>query len=207
VSRGRILAVGVLALAAFASVSPAAPTQEMSLEIQRLPDGRVRFSGRIPSGQANEYVTVLARRCGQQSFTAFTGSSTDDGGLWHVDAFNPGNGVFRARWNNVQSNAITISAPAPVQMNLTKLPRNRFRLWVFADANLAGKFVALQRLASGRWTHVRRQRLATGGVRGFGGRFETTFVVRKRGLRLRVVVPQQAVAPCYAAATTETFRS
>jgi hypothetical protein len=172
-----------------------------------LPDGRVRFSGRIPSGQANEYVTVLSQRCGQKSFTAFTGSSTEEGGAWHVDAYQPGSAVYRARWDNQLSKPITIASRAPVRINLTKLPGRRFRAWLFAETNMSGRFIALQRLAGGRWIHVRRARLASAGFAGYGGRFEATFVVRKRGLRLRIVVPAKAAAPCNAPATTETFTS
>jgi hypothetical protein len=181
--------------------------QDITLEIQRHPDGRVTFFGRIPSGQANEYVTVLSQRCGQTSFTAFTGASTEEGGAWHVDAYPLGSAVYRARWNNRLSRPITIASRPPVRINLTKLPERRFRIWLFAETNLSGRFIALQRLAGGRWIHVRRARLASAGSAGSAGRFEATFAVRKRGLRLRVVVPAKTAAPCNAPATTETFTS
>ena len=177
------------------------------MEIQRLPDGRVRFFGRISSGQAHEYVTVMAQRCGQSASTAFTGASTDEGGEWHVDALQPGSGVYRARWKDQLSSPITIALRTPVQINLTKLPGKRFRVWLFAQTNLSGRFIALQRLAGGRWIHVRRARLVSNGHAGSVGRFEATFAVRKRGLRLRIVVPEKTAAPCNSAATTETFRS
>jgi hypothetical protein len=196
------VAVGALATAALA-----APTQEVTLEIQRFPDGRTQFFGTIPSGQAHEYVTVLARKCGQPSFIAFTGATTDEGGQWHVDAYPTTSAVYRARWNNRLSAPVTIALRAPVRINLTKLPGNRFRAWLFADSNLSGRFIALQRLAGGRWIHVRRARLASAGSAGSAVRFEATFAVRKRGLRLRIVVPAKTAAPCNAAATTETFRS
>jgi hypothetical protein len=205
--KSRLFAAGIFAVGTLATAALAAPTQEVTLEIQRLPDGRVRFFGRIPSGEANEYVTVLSQRCGQTSFTAFTGASTDEGGLWHVDAYQPGSAVYRARWKNQLSRPITIATRAPVQINLTKLPGRRFRVWVFAETNLSGRFVALQRLAGGRWTHVRRARLASAGSAGSAVRFEATFAVRKRGLRLRIVVPAKTAAPCNAPATTETFTS
>jgi hypothetical protein len=203
----RLLAAGIALAGALASTAAAAPAGDVTMEIQRLPDGRVRFFGRISSGQAHEYVTVLARRCGQSSFTSFTGSSTDEGGEWHVDAFQPGSGVYRARWNDRLSSPVTISLRAPVQINLTKLPGKRFRAWVFAQTNLNRRFIALQRLSGGRWVHVRRTRLASAGFAGSIGRFEAVFVVRKRGLRLRIVVPAKAAAPCNAGAATETFVS
>jgi hypothetical protein len=203
----RLFAAGIVAVGALATAALAAPTQEVTLEIQRFPDGRTQFSGTIPSGRAHEYVTVLARKCGQPSFIAFTGATTDEGGQWHVDAYPTTSAVYRARWNNRLSAPVTIALRAPVRINLTKLPGNRFRAWLFADSNLSGRFIALQRLAGGRWIHVRRARLASGGFAGSTPRFEATFTVRKRGLRLRIVVPAKTAAPCNAAATTETFRS
>jgi hypothetical protein len=205
--KGRLLAAGIVTLGAFASATLAVSAQEVTFEVQRFPDGRVQFSGRIPSGQANEYVAVLSQRCGQRSFTAFTGASTDEGGFWHVDAYQPGGAVYRARWKNQLSEPITIAVRAPVRINLTKLPGNRFRAWVFAESNLSGRFIALQRLAGGRWVHVRRARLVSAGFAGYGGRYEATFAVRKRGLRLRLVVPAKTAAPCNAPAVTETFVS
>lgn len=78
---------------------------------------------------------------------------------------------------------------------------------MFAQSNLNGRFIALQRLAGGRWTHVRRARLVSAGFAGYGGRYEATFTVRKRGLRLRILVPAKSAAPCNAPAATETFIS
>jgi hypothetical protein len=203
----RPLVAGIAVLGVFASIAGAAATQEVTLAVQRFPDGRVQFSGTIPSGQANEYVAVLAQKCGQPSFTSFTGGTTEAGGHWHADAYPTTSAVYRARWNNQLSRPVTVGVKPPVRINLTKLPGNRFRVWLFADSNLTGRFIALQRLAGGRWIHVRRARVFSAGSAGTAVRFETTFKVRKRGLRLRVVVPDRTAAPCNTAATTETFRS
>jgi hypothetical protein len=202
----RLVAAGIALVGALASTAAAAPAEDVTMEIQRLPDGRVRFFGRISSDQPNEYVTVMAQRCGQEFATAFTGSTTEEGGSWHVDAFEPGSGIYRARWKGQLSNPVAI-ARTPVRINLTKLPGKRFRAWVFAQSNLSRRFIALQRLAGGRWIHVRRTRLASNGFVGYGGRYEATFAVRKRGLRLRIVVPAKTAAPCNAGAVTETFAS
>jgi hypothetical protein len=203
----RLLAAGILSVGVLVSGALAAPTQEVTLEIQRFPDGRVQFSGTIPSGQANVYVAVLAQKCGQPSFTSFTGGTTEAGGHWHADAYPTTSAVYRARWKNQLSRPVTIGLKPPVRINLTKLPANRFRVWLFADSNLTGRFIALQRLAGGRWIHVRRARVFSAGAAGTAVRFETTFTVRKRGLRLRIVVPAKTAAPCNTAATTDTFRS
>jgi hypothetical protein len=203
----RLLVAGIAVLGIFASIASAAATQGVTLAVQRFPDGRVQFSGTIPSGQANEYVAVLAQKCGQPSFTSFTGGTTEAGGHWHADAYPTTSAVYRARWNNQLSRPVTIGVKPPVRINFTKLPRNRFRVWLFADSNLHGRFIALQRLAGGRWIHVRRARLASAGSAGTAVRFEALFTVRKRGLRLRIVVPGKTAAPCNTAATTETFRS
>jgi hypothetical protein len=207
----RLLAIATLVVASVASTAAAAPT-DVTLRVERVVDqfqiNRLRFSGVISSGAANEYVAVMYRRCGQASFTAIGGATTGEGGAWEaIPMFGtpPTSGTFRAQWKGQTSKPETIRSPVRVFLNRPRSGLHVVR--VVADANLSGRFVALQRLAGGRWTHVRRARLSSYGSAGFGGGFEASFRVRKRGLTLRFLVPEKTAAPCHLPAASRSFVS
>lgn len=208
-----LLGALALVLALVAPTSAAAPANDVTLSVERFLEQssglfRLRFSGQIASGQANEYVAILHRRCGQRFATAIGGATTGEGGSFEtvpVSGTPPQGGIFWARWKNQLSDSVTVRSP--VRIILIKRPAGRYLVRVLAESNLSGRFVALQRLAGGRWTHVRRARLTSYGFAGYGGGFEATFRVRKRGLRLRIFLPEKSVAPCHDATASETFVS
>jgi hypothetical protein len=208
-----LLAASTLLLAVLVPTSAAAPASEVTLRVERFLEQssglfRLRFSGRIASGQANEYVAILHRRCGQSFPTAIGGATTGEGGAFEtvpVSGAPPQGGTFFARWKSQVSDSVTVRSP--VRIVLIKRPAGRYLVRVLAESNLSGRFVALQQLAGGRWTHVRRARLTSYGFAGYGGGFEATFRVRKRGLRLRIFLPEKSVAPCHDATASETFVS
>jgi hypothetical protein len=195
------------------ATSAAAPAQGVTLGVERFFEQssglfRLRYSGRISARQANEYVAILHQRCGQRSSTAIGGATTGEDGWFEtvpVTGLPPQSGTFRARWKNHLSDPVTLRSP--VRIVLIKRPQRRYLVRVLAESNLSGRFVALQRLAGGGWTHVRRARLTSYGFAGSGGGFETTFKVRKRGLTLRILVPERTVAPCHDATASQTFVS
>jgi hypothetical protein len=202
--RGRLLVAAAL-LSAFAANAAAAPTQDLTLQLSRSPDPvtkveRIIFSGAIPSRAAGEYVSVMYQKCGFNFSTAIAGATTQENGVWEAaPSIAVASGVFRARWNNRLSSPVRYRSPAHVFFSRQ---RGRiFRVAVTAEAKLGGRFVALQRLAGGRWTHVRRIRL------GIDGAYSATFAVPTRGLRLRIFVPAATAAPCYTASASQTVRS
>ena len=209
----RLLAAGAALVAAFASTTAAAPAESVTLEVERFLEQqtglfRLRFSGVISSGAANEYVAVMHQKCGYRFSTAIGGATTREGGAWEaIPRFGvpPETGTFRALWKGHRSGPVTVRGP--VRIRLVKEREGRYRVSVNAEANLSRRFVALQRLAGGRWRHVRRARLAAYGQAGYGGYFTATFTVRKRGLRLRILVPEKTAGPCHAPAVSETFVS
>jgi hypothetical protein len=211
--RSLLLAACALVIGAFVPTSAAAPAAEVTLAVERFLEQssglfRLRYSGRIAGGQANEYVAILHQRCGQRFSTAIGGATTREDGSWEtvpVSGLPPQSGTFRARWKNHVSEPVTLRSP--VRIILIKRPSMRYLVRVVAEANLSRRFIALQRLAGGRWTHVRRARLTSYGFPGYGGGFEATFAVRKRGLRLRILVPEKTVAPCHDATSSQTFVS
>lgn len=211
-------ALGVIAAAvaaALAATAPGASTQEVTLRAERFWDDatksyRLRFSGTIPSGAANEYVAVLQQRCGQGSGngTAVTGASTRPGGYWEarpVIAARPGEDIstYRALWRG------RVSRPLEFRANLTtwltKLSGGRYRVNVSTRStgqNIAGRFVELQRLEDDQWSEIQRARLIGSQIT-----FRATFTVRTAGLTLRGFVPAQSSSPCYVATPTESWVS
>jgi hypothetical protein len=204
----------VLAVAAMATVAPAAssaPADELTLQVDRYFDPsfgrfRIHFSGTIPSRVANEYVTVMAEKCGQPFATAVAGGTTRPDGSWE-DTFRAfsfgGTAVYRARWNGQLSPPVRVRGELQVSVN--RRSRGRYVVAIPADANLSRRPVRVQRLSSGRWMLFRRVLLQPGG--GSGTAFIAEFTVRQRGLRLRVVVPATTARPCYGPAVTQPFVS
>jgi hypothetical protein len=199
----RLIAASLCVGAILSAAAVAAPGDEVTMKVQRLPDGRGRFSGTISSGAANEYVAITEEKCGSNIATSFGGASTERGGSWETEPFNPlGSATYRAKWGTHVSEPVTFRVP--VRLTLMHFQRGRHHVRVQADANLNRRFVELQRLVHGRWLRVRRARLEPAGAIFF---FQVWFTVRKKGLRLRVVVPAASAAPCHEPAVSESFRS
>jgi hypothetical protein len=211
---GRLVAVGLVLVAAVASTAAAGSQQSVTMQVERFYEQefgvwRLRFTGTIPSGAAGEYVAITRRGCGYRGFTAIGGATTAEGGQYEaIPRFGlpPQSGVFRALWRGRVSESVTLRSP--VQMNVIKQRRaRRYVVTIVAESNLSRRFVALQRLTGGRWTHLRRARLVSVSGGGFGGIFRATFVVRKAGLRLRVFVPEATVGACHDPTASPTFGS
>jgi hypothetical protein len=171
--------------------------------VQRSLDGRARFSGTISSGAANEYVAVLLERCGANTSTAIDGATTERGGSWEKESIESlHSGTYRAKWGAHLS--APVSLRVPLRLTLTHYHRGRHHVWVAADANVNGRTVELQRLASGRWVRLRRARLQPSGALYYS---RVWFTVRKKGLTLRVVIPAASAAPCHDPVVSAAFKS
>jgi hypothetical protein len=207
------VAAGIAVFGVFSAAALAVPAQSVTLKVERFYEQefgmwRLRFTGVIPSGAANEYVTVLHQKCGQRFSTAIGGATTGEGGFYEaIPRFGnpPQSGTFRALWRGHRSEPVTLRSP--VRILLGKEPARRYRVRVAADSDLSGRFVALQRLAGGRWTHVRRARLVAYGQGGYGSFYTAAFTVRRPGLRFRILVPEKTAAPCHVSAASQTFVS
>jgi hypothetical protein len=200
-------------LAASGAPEGDAQRDDVTLRLEREYDAgnrihRLRFSGTISSGAANEYVAVLQQKCGSGSGTAIAGASTRPGGAWEappVAGAGPGqdSSIYRARWRGRLSQPLEFRASLPV--SITRLGGARYqasvRTWGTFQV-MRGRIVELQRHEDGQWIQVQRARLA-----GSGTYFSTTFSVRTPGLTLRVLVPAQSAGPCYVATASETWVS
>jgi hypothetical protein len=207
----RLLLIAVLV--ALTSDGAAAPAPHVTLKVERIFGQphlfRLRFSGVISSGSANEYVAVVHQKCGNRSSTrTIAGATTRDDGSWEVIPPDydpaPQSGTFRARWNGGLSEPVTLRPP--VRVLIAKLRARRYHVSVLADS-LGGRFVALHRLAGGRWEHVRRMRLVASRAPDGSTVYTATFAIRTRGLTLRILAPKKTAAPCHLPAASETFIS
>jgi hypothetical protein len=187
-----------------------APTGDVTLQVERFYDNacrcyKLRFSGTIASGAANEYVAVLQQKCGQRGVRAFAGASTREGGSWEAEpvmATRPGqdSSTYRARWRGRLSRPLEFRASFAI--SLAKLGGGRYRVTVHTTdvpQRMKGRVVELQRLSAGQWTRAQRGRLAA-----HLGSYSAVFTVRTPGLTLRAFVPARSASPCYAATTSET---
>jgi hypothetical protein len=203
--------VALAGLAATAAAPAAAPRVTLAIERAYDPECfcyRLRFRGVIRPAAAKEYVAVTQRKCGFGFATSVAGGSTRADGSWTATSSATGatSATYRARWGRRLSKPVTVRPL--LRMQLLKLGVERYRVSVNigeARQQMAGRFVELQRLAAGSWKRVRRVRLAAD--RGVFGSFSATFAVRKRGLRMRVVVPEKSAGPCFATTLSQTFVS
>jgi hypothetical protein len=221
-----LIAAGGASFAIAAATATGAAAQRVTLAVERVFDPvcqplpgqapsaargctRLRFTGTISSGAANEYVAVLHQRCGVSGVgTSVVGAQTEERGSWEA-TWGAAAGTYRARW---MDNAGRIGTSEPVRfrdsvpLSLTKLSSYRQRVSVTGDHNMKGRIVELQRYSAGRWRLVRRTRLVrTGG--SYATSSSATFIVRRRGLVLRAFVPAKSAAPCYTPTATDEWRS
>jgi hypothetical protein len=214
-SRFLATAFGLVAVAASVALlgvpDADAQREDVTLGVERFYDNacrcyKLRFSGAIASGAANEYVAVLQQKCGSGAPTAIAGATTQQGGAWVADPVSgarPGedSSTYQARWNGRLSDPLRFRGKVP--LSLTPLARGRYRVGVstFDTAqSMKGRVVELQRLAGGRWTPVQRARL-----RGTGGSFAAVVTARARNQSFRIFVPAASAAPCYVATPSQPF--
>ena len=148
---------------------------------------RIDLSGRIPSDKAGEPVEILERECGSEHFRIASGASTVAGGFW----------------NGRLSDELVLRSA--VFVNAFRIRGRQFTARVGTRLqSMARKTVVLQRRThADTWVRVRTLRLRQDGF----GSFRVDFRVPTRGLRLRVLVPQESARPCHDAAASPPFSS
>lgn len=211
----RLALVGAVAAAAIAPIAAGGPAEGVTLEVERYFDPvcqchKLRFSGRIPSARANEYVAIMAQKCGARSASAFAGASTREGGSWSAEWWESGSATYRALWNGRLSEPVTVRVETRLTVNVTRQARGRYHVAVLTNnspQDMDGRIIELQRLAGGRWLAVRRVRLVARGSPGYGGGYVAMLRVRTRGLKMRVFVPEKSAAPCFVESVSKTFVS
>lgn len=188
--------------------------EQVTIRARKIP--HLVLSGTVASGKAGETIGVELRVCTYDFYRLVGGTQTTDGGVWHATSssreelgwrpdFEPGIGWYRARWEGHYSKPVLVRWP--LTYGYWDIRGRRF---IFEydlgqiGQSLHGKPIDLQRKTQdGRWVRIQRARL----VRLRGSRFRVSFVVRTRGLTLRVFVPAKTAAPCFLPGPGPEFRS
>ena len=213
-----------LAIAAWSGAATRADSVTLSFRQYLNPARTVVMAwyGQVSSGAAGEDVEILGRECRTSGFRLLLATKTDPGGSYLVE--NPpstpsttfsyvevkSGTTFRARWRSEVSAPITWRShlvPEVVEMSARrwKVRVNPQPLYV----SLAGKFVDLQRLRSGKWVRYKRARLVSKPNYEYGGATNhiAIFEVPTRGLTLRAFLPTKSVAPCFFGGPSAQWRS
>jgi hypothetical protein len=212
------LLFGVVLATPAALASATAERITLRLQTQFDPGTGLRdttFSGTVASADAGELVELEARECGPnyRFYRVVAGTRTAAGGSWQIRSDRTGfvlpfNAYFRARWRGEYSAPELLRVPATVWARWRPVRRVvivSVSTWT-SGQSLRGRYVELQRKvgATDSWVRVRRARLSR--AEGIG-MFRTTFSVQTRGLTLRVFVPPEMGAPCFAPAASDSWRS
>jgi hypothetical protein len=212
-----VLTLCLVAPAGAAGVGSAA---EVTIRAHLTPRG-LELEGTIANKAAGETVDLQAKDCGpgHHPYRLVAGTRTLAGGVWRIGQeaglpSGPSASYFRARWRGHFSEPALVRYRAAVTATWRARTRTvtvAVSTW-FSGQTLRGRFVELQRRVEGteQWVRVRRARLGPAQrSRGLlpGLLFKTQFSVPKRGLTLRVFVPAQTGAPCFAAGVSASWRS
>jgi plastocyanin len=168
--------------------------------------GRTTLSGAISTAADGQRVDVLAQPCGQAQSRIATVTTTAAGAYSHV-AQPLRTTTYQARFRTASSAAVAVRVRPRIR--LWKVAPARYTVRVTAAVGFRGRLVYLQRYNASlrRWVTVRRAGLRTV-VAGVTPTRTTSVTVRmrlRRGLRLRVVMPQSQVGACYAAGRSNTI--
>jgi hypothetical protein len=222
----RLAAAAVVALAVTAGVGGAASHADTVTLSFRTYLNQQRtlvmvWYGQVSSGAGGEDIEILARECLTPGYRQMLATKTGPGGGYEVE--NPpatpppsftyveihSGMTFRARWRNELSAPFTWRTPLVPEV--IKLSARRWKLRVNPRPvymNLAGKFVELQRLRSGRWVRYQRARLVRKPNFEYGGATNHIAIFEApRGLTLRAVLPAKSVAPCFKGGPSAQWRS
>jgi hypothetical protein len=201
---------GVAAAAFLALALPPLTLGALGADVVMIQRAPLQFAGTVANQAAGEKVEVEFRRCEFGGWRLVGGATTASGGAWFVEIRSfpgGGSGFWRARWRNETSNVIRDLHP--FQYNGYTDRRGRLSFTFYAGDStqyMGGRAVQLQRkTAAGTWVLVRTTRLTR--IRGYGYVYRATFVVRTRGLRLRLFVPARTAAPCFRAWAGPEIRS
>jgi plastocyanin len=168
--------------------------------------GRTTLSGAVSTAASGERVDVLAQPCGQSQTRIATVVTTTAGAYSH-SAQPLMTTAYQARFRNASSPAVAVRVRPRIRLG--KVARTRYSVRVTAAIGFRGRLVYLQRYSATRrtWITVRRAALRTV-TAGIVPTRTTSVTIRtrlRRGLRLRVVMPQPQVGACYAPGRSNTI--
>lgn len=202
----RLLAAGIVIVAALASTAAAA-SEQVTISARPTVTGWLQpltLFGSVESRRADEIVTIEAKDCGQPSYREVDSARTREGGDWSTQFSTLINTTLRAVWNDRASAPITVRARPGVL--LRRRSARRFDLSVQAHSGGAmfwRKRALFQRFDRrlGTWATLRRVALTE-----YNGSTEFRASV-PRGSLVRAVLPLSQARPCYLAGYSSQVRT
>ena len=122
--------------------------------------GRIRLSGVVPTHLAGEQVVIFAQPYGAGSLHSVTTVLTEADGVWAYLARPPILTTYAASWRGGMSSTVSVSVHP--QITLVRTRSGRFVVHAFGGRAFSNRVVQVQRLVRGRWSTVKRVRLAAG---------------------------------------------
>jgi len=166
-------------------------------------------SGFVSSGASGEAVALDGMPCGTTAFGRVASVSSTTGGRWSAPVKPVVNMVYQATWRNAKS--VQLAERIQPRLTFRRVRARRFAVSVAAAQGFVGKHVVVQRFLAGkrRWKTLKRVRLskakpAVAPTLVTSAAFSAAV---PRRTRLRVLLLQDQVGPCYAAAQSGTLRA
>ncbi|HEY7148151.1 MAG TPA: cupredoxin domain-containing protein [Gaiellaceae bacterium] len=169
------------------------------------------LSGFVSNGVSGETVTLDAKDCLRPFYTRVGTMTSATGGAWAWAATKRSvSTVYQATWRNSKSVELT-AAVAPA-VSFKRVRRGRFTASVTAAQSFMGKHVLLQRYVRKKrsWKTLKAVLLAKARNSAAPTLVSATGVFRvsqPRGMRLRVVLPQDQAGACYAPGASRAVRA
>lgn len=191
-----VAAVGALLIAA--SVATADPKKTVTLSASKpvvVYGHAVTLSGKITPPATNQKVDIFAQPFGLSTMSAFSSTSTTNGGQWSLDVKPTIETMYQAHFNTEVSSMVDVKVRPALTLTLVSMRGHvgTFSTTALGARAFAGKFVNVQRVTSFGSVNVKRVFLDTTSKALFRVRLS------HNRSRLRVVLPTSQAAPGYIA--------
>jgi len=165
-------------------------------------------SGFVSSGASGEAVALDGMQCGSSTFGRLATVSSTTDGRWSSSVKPVVSTVYQATWKNAKS--VQLTEKIQPRLSFRRVRAHRFALSVTAAQGFVGKYVVVQRLTGKRkWKTLKRVRLSKARP-AVAPTLVTSAAFRAsvpRRTRLRVLLLQDQVGPCYTAVRSGVVRA
>jgi plastocyanin len=157
--------------------------------------GSVALTGELSTGTAGETVEVLALRFGvTTAAVAVSTTTTTPRGEFRIAVKPVIRTVYRVRWKDKTSGAVTINVRPRIGFGIVSVPRGLFTAKATSERSYAGRIVFFQRRTRfGEWVTLKRVRLGALSTARFHARLP------KGVSRVRVYMTPTQAGPGYLA--------
>ena len=172
--------------------------------------GTVTLTGTVPSGQANEMVTIKAHQYpfGKTKPQPVADVATQAGGTFSIRMKPKVNTIYTAQVKATGQTSRSIEVNVRPRITVARVSRHQFVIDAQAARSLAGKYVVVQRWSARRhvWVGVRRVYLH-GALAGPGVTVVARggFSLRLGGVMTRIFMPIHETAPGYLSTSSGAF--